>query len=169
MLASPKQMIESGFVKNLIDEAKQVQPNAIDWTVDAIQEIDYNSPCHIGEGTKIMRRQLPLHADAKGDFFLEPGEYDVSSNVYVEVPEGKAALLILRSTFVRNGCVLASGLYDSGFKGNIGAVLHVNGPMTVEKGVRIGQIMFIDSDSVGKYAGGYNTADGQHWKEKVAA
>lgn len=167
MLASPKHMIASGFVKGLTDEAKQVQPNAIDFTVDMIQAIDFESPCHIGENSKTMRKQYPLAVDDEGNYHLTAGEYDISSDMYVEVPEGKAALLILRSTFVRNGCVLASGLYDSGFKGNIGAVLHVVGDMTVERGVRIGQIMFIDSDSVGKYAGGYNTTAGQHWTDKV--
>jgi deoxycytidine triphosphate deaminase len=63
---------------------------------------------------------------------------------------------------------LVSGLYDSGFKGNIGAVLHTGTAYaTIEVGVRIGQIMFIESKSVGTYAGGYNTADGQHWKDKA--
>lgn len=167
MLASPKEMVAAGFVKNLVDAKKQIQPNAIDFTVDVISELT-GTTCYIGEDAKRMRTQTPVEADSSCSWFLKPNaSYDVSSDMYVEVPEGKAALLILRSTFVRNGMTLSSGLYDSGFKGNIGAVLHTNGVAPIlQKGVRIGQIMFIDSDSVGKYAGGYNTEIGQHWTEK---
>lgn len=166
MLANPQFMVNSGFVKNLTDIKKQIQPNAIDFTVDQIQMM-YTQHCMIGEGHKEMRMQRPLDPE-DGWWKLSPSmQYDVSSNVYVEVPEGYAALLILRSTFVRNGMWLASGLYDSGFKGNIGAVLHTGSTYpTIEVGVRIGQIMFIESKSAGVYAGGYNTTDGTHWNDK---
>ena len=84
--------------------------------------------------------------------------YDFMSDFYVEVPEGVAALLIVRSTFNRAGLFVTSGLYDSGFTGNIGAALHNNGNSVayIGKGVRIGQIIFVASESVGSYAGGYN-------------
>lgn len=172
MLMNPNKMIDGGFVKNLTDRFKQVQPNAIDFTVDSIQLLMHMSSSDkvvIGEDTKVMRSQMPIYPNAEGYFELLPNrQYDISSNVYVEVPEGMAALLILRSTFVRNGLILASGLYDSGFKGNIGAVLHTNSTTAlVQQGVRVGQIMFIESQSAGVYAGGYNTDDGQHWKDVV--
>lgn len=168
MLANPRKMVAAGFVKNLVDIEKQIQPNAIDFTVDSIQELDIMTNYMIGEGSKVMRSQSKV-MPIDGYFHLDPNAaFDISSNVYVKVPEGKAAILILRSTFVRNGFVLASGLYDSGFEGNIGAVLHTpNAFGQIEVGVRIGQIMFIDSESAGIYAGGYNTKDGQHWKDKA--
>lgn len=167
MLANPKEMVAAGFVKNLVDAEKQIQPNAIDFTVDTINVIHHGT-CYIGEDGKVMRKQSPVEP-LNGNFHLVSNHsYDISSDMYVEVPEGKAALLVLRSTFVRNGMSLSSGLYDSGFKGNIGAVLHTNGcTPSIQKGVRIGQIMFIDSDSVGKYAGGYNHEAGEHWTAKV--
>lgn len=169
MLVNPNTMIAAGFVKNLVDEQKQVQPNAIDFTVDQIQVIEIGGQCTISEFEKVMRKQTVLPVRADGYWELHGNrEYDIVSNVYVEVPEGKAAILVLRSTFVRNGMWLVSGLYDSGFKGNIGAVLHTpsSGVALVAPGTRIGQIMFVESDSAGLYAGGYNTTDGQHWTEK---
>jgi dUTP pyrophosphatase len=172
MLANPTDMIAQGFVKNLKDVNKQVQPNAIDFTVDQIQMIGDGTSehdCIIGESKKEMAPQTPIAANMEGFFpLIANRSYDISSDMYVEVPAGYAAILVLRSTFVRNGMILASGLYDSGFKGNIGAVLHTNNANAlVEKGVRIGQIMFVESNSHGVYAGGYNTADGIHWKDKA--
>lgn len=168
MLANPRKMFEAGYIRNLTDIERQIQPNATDFTVDSIQQLDTTTNYVIGEGSKVMRAQTKIVPRA-GYFHLDPNAaFDISSNVYVKVPEGKAAILILRSTFVRNGFVLASGLYDSGFEGNIGAVLHTpNAFGQIEVGVRIGQIMFIDSESAGIYAGGYNTKDGQHWKDKA--
>lgn len=168
MLANPRKMLEAGYIRNLADIERQIQPNATDFTVDSIQELDTTTNYIIGESSKVMRAQSKI-LPKDGFFHLHPNSaFDISSNVYVKVPEGKAAILILRSTFVRNGFVLASGLYDSGFEGNIGAVLHTpNAFGQIEVGVRIGQIMFIDSESAGIYAGGYNTKDGQHWKDKA--
>lgn len=174
MLANPLEMIARGFVINMTNQSKQVQPNAIDFTVDKIQLIgagDTYNRCVIGEDTKVMSTQSPIWSDNDGWFELLPNRaYDISSKMYVEIPEGYAAVLVLRSTFVRNGMTLVSGLYDSGFKGNIGCVLHTNSSQPrIEEGVRIGQIIFIESKSAGVYAGGYNTTDGNHWKDGKAA
>jgi len=166
MLTNPKQVVELGFVQNLYNPDKQIQPNAIDFDVDTIQQLHTNLQVVITDDSKVMCHQVPVEAK-DGMFHLAANqEYDISSKVYVEVPEGKAAILVLRSTFVRNGLWLASGLYDSGFKGNIGAVLHTgNNSVILARGTRIGQIIFIESDSAGMYAGGYNTINGVHWKE----
>lgn len=89
--------------------------------------------------------------------------YDGMSDVYVNLPEGIAAQLIIRSTFNRNGIFLTSGLYDSGFKGHIGFAIHNNsGEAKIGFGTRIGQIIFVSSDSVGSYAGGWNHEEGTH-------
>lgn len=177
MFVNPIHMIEQGYIRNLVDPEKQIQPNAVDFTVDQIQEfesfyVNETPSFYVGESKKSMRRQQVLPTsflDGKEVWGLAAyTEYDVVSDVYVEVPEGYAALLVLRSTFVRNGCWLASGLYDSGFKGNIGAVLHIGSAAAIiEKGTRLGQIIFVESGTAKLYAGGYNTVDGQHWTEKV--
>lgn len=176
MFANPVEMIEKGYVRNLFNQEKQVQPNAIDFTVDRIDEFvsdpAFTTTFYVGETKKAMRKQsmlIPSNLDGINVWALkENSEFDVSSDVYVEVPEGYAALLVLRSTFVRNGCWLASGLYDSGFKGNIGAVLHTGSAAAIiEVGTRLGQIIFVESGTAKLYAGGYNTVEGQHWKDKV--
>lgn len=83
--------------------------------------------------------------------------YDCLSSMHVTVPEGVAALLVARSTFVRNGLFIASGLYDSGFKGHVGFVLHNRGGTArVFTGTRVGQVVFVQADTAHMYAGGYS-------------
>lgn len=172
MFINPKTAIENGWIKGITDTAKQVQPNAIDFTLDEVWTINPNL-CAISESGKQMRgggKIEPVPArNGTGTFWhLEPGVYDCLSDMYVEVPEGVAAQLVIRSTFARNGMFLMSGLYDSGFKGRIGFALHV--PLTrsssagfdtiIGIGTRVGQIIFIEAKSAGLYSGGYNHAAG---------
>lgn len=178
MIINPKVAIEQGWIKNVPEHC--LQPNAIDFTLDRLFTIDVKQPFILIEGSdgkaidKKMRSNFELVPDALAKdmhstplWLLEEGVYDGMSDMYVDLPEGVAARLIIRSTFNRNGCLLSSGLYDSGFKGNIGFALHIKGQATVGKGTRVGQIIFEKSEDSGiMYAGGYNTDDGKHWSDK---
>jgi deoxycytidine triphosphate deaminase len=171
MLINPNYAIEQGWIKNIVDPKKQIQPNAIDFTLDKLFGIDENTMFVLSEKSKKMRENFDMeligyHGEQMWN--LQPNKvYDGMSNMYVEVPEGVAVKLIIRSTLNRNGIFLTSGLYDSGFKGNIGFAIHNrSGHAMIAPGTRIGQIEFYKSDSSGLYAGGYNTKDGQHYKEK---
>ena len=182
MFINPKHAIEQGWVKGIVND-KQIQPNAIDFTIDRVFQVDRHSSCAITETGKRMRGQKevqPFPGSRElynmGDvdpttliWNIERGSWDCMSDLYVEVPEGVAAQLIIRSTFNRNGLFLTSGLYDSGFKGHIGFMLHnvMEGVAFVAKGTRVGQIIFVASENAGVYAGGWNHEIGTHHSEKA--
>lgn len=172
MFINPKIAIERGWIKGIKDPAKQVQPNAIDFTLDQLFTLNTDTTAFVSESRKVMRQLYPYTLDPA--YPLDPVEkswaleglrvYDGMSDMYVEVPEGVAAILYTRSTFARNGVFIVSGLYDSGFKGNIGFTIYtIGGPIDIEPGTRIGQIAFIGADSEGVYAGGYNHEQGTHY------
>jgi deoxycytidine triphosphate deaminase len=168
MFINPKHAIKEGWITGIKDEDVQVQPNAIDFTLDRLFSISDNEfiicadPANPFKEMKQMRggAELSPYPDRRSGiqfFNLDTGSYDILSDVYVEVPEGMACLLVTRSTFVRNGLFLVSGLYDSGFKGHIGCVLHnLKGTAKVQKGTRVGQVIFVSSETAKMYAGGYN-------------
>lgn len=174
MLINPNYAIEQGWIKNIADPKKQIQPNAIDFTIDELFTMDSRTPFFLSELSKQMRQftkmEPKVYIDSKGEaaWHLKYGQcYDGMSKMYVEVPEGVAVKLIIRSTLNRNGIFLTSGLYDSGFKGNIGFMLHNRGgDAYIVPGTRVGQIEFYKSDSAGVYAGGYNTKEGEHYTKK---
>lgn len=163
MFINPQTAISEGWITGIVDPEKQVQPNAIDFTVDKVFSVARANAFIISEAGKVMRGGapfLPVEDRASGiEFwnFSEGTMWDCLSDVYVDVPEGVAAMLVPRSTFTRNGLFLTSGLYDSGFKGHIGFVLHNRaGLAKVGVGTRVGQVIFVESQSAGTYAGGYN-------------
>lgn len=172
MFINPKIAIERGWIKGIKDPAKQVQPNAIDFTLDKVMILNTDIIATIGETHKTMRPLYPYsltpayHLDPVETYWALEGlrVYDGMSDMYVEVPEGVAAVLYTRSTFARNGVFITSGLYDSGFKGNIGFTIYtIGGPINIDPGTRIGQIAFIGAESAGVYAGGYNHEQGTHY------
>lgn len=170
MFINPKVAIEKGWVKfpdYVSEEFKEqcIQPNALDITVDHIFTVNNDTIFQISEDKKAHRGGGKLATDSSNQWYLHSKQsYDIMSDFYVDLPEGVAAQLIIRSSFNRNGLFITSGLYDSGFKGNIGMMLHnMSGPAQITKGTRVCQLIFVSSDSSKVYAGGYNTAEGQHW------
>ena len=185
MLHNPNDLIN----KNLISGTLSVQPNAIDFTLDELYLIEPSLTYISNNKTLVQHRtrnkvslvtpeslrdshafgNVTEEPNLASGWFLAPNSsYDGTSNVYVEVPEGMAAFLVVRSTLNRNAIVLTSGLYDSGFKGHIGFTIHTKAGNTfIEKGTYVGQIMFMASDSAGTYSGGYNTEVGQHWTAPI--
>lgn len=165
MFINPKIAIQEGWITGLFDPEKQIQPNAIDFTADQAFEVAFQD-FYVSETYKQMRGSEPLEPrltyfekENKSSWIIPGrGMLDFLSNIYVDLPQGVAAQLVIRSTVARNGLLLTSGLYDSGFKGHIGFLLHNlhEHDAVITQGVRVGQIIFISSDSAGTYAGGYN-------------
>lgn len=174
MFVNPKHAIEQGLIRGIRDEAKQVQPNAIDFDLNALFSPTTDRPFVLDGDYKQHQRFVeqipatqPAFPDSKPAFMLEPGHYyDFSSSIHVALPAGICALLIVRSTLNRNGIFLTSGLYDSGFEGTVAGTLHnrsIN-PAFITPGSMIGQIMLFRAEDSGiLYAGGYNTTEGEHW------
>jgi deoxycytidine triphosphate deaminase len=170
MLISPKVAIEQGWVTGIKDPAKQIQPNAIDFTLDRMFRINGENTFIIstneetGKEEKIMRASLEVKPaqergpNGKSWFYIDGNSaVDILSDMHVNLPEGVAALTIIRSTFCRNGLFLTSGLYDSGFNGHVGCIVHNrSGLAKIEVGTRIGQIMFVKAEAAGLYAGQWN-------------
>ena len=180
MFINPRHVIEQGWItgpQQTIDE-KYIQPNALDFTIDRLFSINDNDPFIISDRGKTMRggnEIIPTTYSDPADGIPWEGlfwnveshkVYDAMSNFHVKVPDDVAVMLIIRSTFNRNGLFLTSGLYDTGFDGSVGfAIPNRSGVARIAPGTRVGQIMFMDADSAGKYAGQYNTEARQHWTE----
>lgn len=180
MFISPKIAITEGWITKTgydsyddWNDAKYVSPNAIDFTLDKLFTIHEHNIFRIDENSKLMRGgdEVTTTNDPRfnKDYWnLSPHtSYDGMSDFYVNIPEGVAAMLIVRSTFNRNGIFITSGLYDSGFQGHCGFAIHNNsGAAQVAPNTRIGQIIFVESESTKMYSGGYNHKSGSHYSEK---
>ena len=132
------------------------QPNAVDLRIGSVYYIT-NELFEISDSHKRHRAHgIEIHPDDDGYFNLMPGSYEVVMQNVIEVGQGEAGFVITRSTLNRNGLFLTSGLYDTGYKGVMAGVLHVNcGPARIQKGTRIGQYLSFDAEAIGLYDGDY--------------
>jgi len=137
-------------------DKEDVQPNACDLKVARIFKFKESSVFMMAKNSKQHHETEELETDELGFYFLEPGHYEVIMENTIEVGNYEAGWVITRSTLNRNGLFLTSGLYDSGFHGNMAACLHVSvGNAYIEKGCRIGQYISFDAEMLHRYNGSY--------------
>jgi deoxycytidine triphosphate deaminase len=132
-----------------------IQPNTVDLRVDKVYRIGAG-PMHIDEEEKIHRKSMEIFPDEDGNFLLSPGCYEMQSNQQVEIAEGEVVLVLGRSTFNRNGVLIISSIYDSGFKDYAGAtVYNIGGETTVKPNTRFAHLIIAKAESLHKYDGDY--------------
>lgn len=145
-------------IHNVVDV--DVQPNAIDLRLGDVYRLK-STTFTINEREKNHRLIEKIEPYSLGSYLLNSGCcYQVSFENTIQVGEDECGWVITRSTLVRNGVFLVSGLYDSGYEGKMIAALHVtSGDMIIERGTRIGQFLIFKSESVKQYQGdyGFNT------------
>lgn len=132
------------------------QPNAVDIRVHKI--LAYASDVvELSEEHKVHRTTFELEPSADGSWVLPYGSsFEVVFENDVVIGEGEAGWVIPRSTLNRNGIMITSGLYDSGYSGVIGATIHTGSTtFKLKQGTRIAQFILIESQSVGVYNGSY--------------
>lgn len=89
-------------------------------------------------------------------FLLPPGVYSLTFNEGVNLDENHCAFIIHRSSILRVGSMITSGVFDPGFKcNNIGATLFVFNSIKIEKNARVAQIVVHENYVSQKYDGNY--------------
>lgn len=170
MFINPNEVIQNGWITGITDPSTQIQPNAIDFTLDELLMVNDKEKAYVSNNKKLvkMKQLLPVAVRNEISPYWElkgSKVYDGTSNMYVKVPAGYACVpMFTRSTLTRNGTYIMSGLYDSGYEGHIGFTIYTNGgAIDIEVGARVGQIGFVKAEHAHLYAGGYNHEEGTHY------
>lgn len=142
-----------------VDE-KMIQPNTIDLRIKSVNVIG-SGPMHMDEHQKIPRKNYPLKMTIDENFgecfLLDQGRcYEIISDQLVTIGEGEMAILLGRSTFNRNGVLIISSVYDSGFKDYAAATCYnIQGETTFTPGTRFAHLIIGTAETIGKYDGDY--------------
>ena len=85
---------------------------------------------------------------------LMPGSYSLTFEQGIKLPSNKTAFIRHRSSILRCGAIITSGVYDPGFEvDEMGGVLIATQPITIEIGARIAQIIIFDNSEAELYDG----------------
>lgn len=97
-----------------------------------------------------------MDTDINGFYQLWPGCYQIRLGDEVTIGKDEAGFVIPRSSLVRNGNYITSGLYDSGYTGPMIACLHVTTSLLVlEPNVRVAQFLIMKAEALNQYNGQY--------------
>lgn len=87
-------------------------------------------------------------------FHLVPGTYSLTFDQGCKLPADKTAFIRHRSSVLRCGSIITSGVYDPGFEvDEMGGVMIVNQEIRIEKGARVAQIIVMENTSADLYDG----------------
>jgi deoxycytidine triphosphate deaminase len=93
-------------------------------------------------------------------FKLEPGTYSITFEQGCKIDTKHTAFVRHRSSVLRCGGIITSGVYDPGFEvDEMGAVLIATKSIIIEKGARVAQIIMFENNTAEAY-------DGQWQKNK---
>lgn len=148
------------------DLEDQIQPNGFDFTLDQVFTFNRRATASILQYDKIIPEQTERKAleyadystdgETKTGWLLEPGSYFIRFAETVKLPEDLIGLGRPRSTLVRTGSAIHTGVWDSGYEGKSGSLLVVTNPTFFEYGAKVMQMVFAQTvGSTDTYNGSY--------------
>jgi deoxycytidine triphosphate deaminase len=98
---------------------------------------------------------LPFkNANNRFVFKLDPGTYSLTFEQGCKLDNKHTAFIRHRSSILRCGGIITSGVYDPGFTTDeMGGVLIATKPIMIEKGARVAQIVMFENNSAELYDG----------------
>lgn len=145
-------------------EEGDIQPNAVDVRLDKVFRI-LPTVFILDEKTKTPRKTELVRPSIHGYYELTPGRYEVVMKNIVTIAEGEAGWVIPRSSVVRAGIQISTGLYDSGYSGMIVCCVHVYCNWLVRQGTRIAQFALDWAETLHLYHGTYGINENGVYKE----
>jgi deoxycytidine triphosphate deaminase len=141
----------------------QVQPNTVDLSLKSVSKFieDKTHNVLLNEKMKVHRVTQPIEVDQWESFLLPAGAaYPAEAAEYIEVPEGFIGWVCPRSTLNRNGILVASAIYDSGYKGYIGCTIYNFSGVgfRIAPETRFAHFVMAKAETVSMYDGDYNHA-----------
>lgn len=156
------------------------QPNAVDLRLEKVFKLADDGSVFVLDGDKkVHTNRIEVLPNAEGFFELPQGYYGIEYRNGISVAPNEAGWCIPRSTLIRNGVVIYSSLYDSGYGfgvegGNkmIGSmqVCNPNG-VKIRYGERVAQYLCVGAQTAHLYNGSYakDHAKGEVKEAKVEA
>ncbi len=156
MIIPPQHAIDK-IISKYIDANKQIQQAGIDLTLKQIYTfisygaLDFdNTNRKLAENIELKWEDDYLH--------LAPGCYKIKINELINLDNRTIGIFFPRSSLIRNGATIYSGLFDPGYRGHPELLLHVINPSGLEiyRNAKVGQIvLFRNRTKLGEYKGIY--------------
>ena len=149
---------EPPLIEPVDDPGVQVQPNGFDLTLESVWRIDGQGSIGRTNSERVIPARAPISASEDGWFELGPGAYVIHFREIVAMPLDVMAFGRPRSSVLRCGASIHTGIWDAGYRGRSEALLlvHTEPGIRLAVGARVVQVVFVRLDGVTHaYAGTY--------------
>jgi len=154
-MLNAKEILEENLI--ILDNAKG-KPAQVgyDLSIKSVSKLEGNgkvlkSGTQVNNLTSVDKEEIE---DGYYGWWLEPGTYDVMCNEGCNIAPNRTAMVRQRSSLLRNGAIIASSIFDPGFKtDNIGTVMIVTKEIFIEQDARIAQMYFHENNEGELYDG----------------
>ena len=165
-----KQLVDQGVITGPISE-ENIQQHGVDLNLIHVSLVNGTGTIP-AEGKTVLasRTEIPMSdsgfGEGKKGWHLTPGVYDITMAQGCTVPADKRMKIVHRSSLFRNGGQLNSALFDSGFStNNIGTVMVLSIPISIEYNARVGQAYTDESNEVENLYNGQFQGDCQRFAQ----
>ena len=136
------------LVRDFLSLQDQLQPNGFDLTLQEINRLETPGILGADPSDRAISRLSPIPFDPDGWADLSPGGYSVTFSEIISLPLGLAALGSPRTSLLRSGVSVPTGVWDAGYSGRSQAlmVVHNRHGFRVQKGARLVQLVFFPLD-----------------------
>lgn len=162
-----KQLVEQGIITGDIRE-ENIAQHGVDLNLIEVRRISGPGFIPLEGKTKLAFRSFVEKEEINVDgqtvigWKLTPGAYDITFEQGCDIPNNQRLQIVQRSSLLRNGAILRSSMFDSGFKTNsIGTVIYLSEELWIQEGARVAQIYATSSNTVENLYNGQFQGDKQ--------
>ena len=150
-------LIKAKMIEDYTDLSLQLQPAGFDVTVATVSEFKTAGKVDFDNKERRLSKLNELQPNDDGWWFLTPGVYFVTYAELTTIPLNVVALARPRSSMLRSGVTVDTGVWDPGYSGRAGSLMTVFNPagLWLKHGSRIVQLIFFPIDATSAYAGVY--------------
>ena len=133
------------LVEGYVNLNEQLQPNGIDLTLREVALLQSQARISVSNDQRLVSALAPLVFDGLGFIDLIPGAYVITYNEIVHLPAMIMALGRPRSSLIRSGITIETGIWDAGYSGRSQSLMVVYNQQGVrlQRNARILQLVFL--------------------------
>jgi len=154
-------LIKTGLVSEYISLNDQLTPNGFDLTVAKIYKFSSRGELGFSNSQRILPNleEITWEDDCAE---LPKGCYKIKTNETIRMPLNLIAIAMPRSSLLRSGITISTGVWDAGFNGKSEFLLSVQNDhgFKIWKNARVVQLVFLQTNDVKEgYNGIYNLTE----------
>jgi len=146
------------LMENQIDTNVQVTNNGIDLTLEAVEGFTSAGRIDFSNSERVISDTEPMNFDENDWLYMPRGTYKITYNEIVSIPNNAIAIARTRSSLLRCGATIGTGVWDAGYRGRSSSLLNVTNDKGIylKRNARVLQLVFFDLDSeTEEYSGAY--------------